>query len=1427
MRSKFNRTLKDIETKLRIRKFDDLLVLLAVFFFIFGCIIIPEPPIPVELTTFADLSNTTTLQFDAGGEQESFELNISRYITVGNSSELNKGAGVVEEFRMQICPTEHLGSNVSNLVLHWPTGNSVLFYPGVLTSCENVSIDPEDFNYYLQVHQSPSVANFASNILGGGGFYTEWGISMKNPKMKDVDDPVTYQLMILEPVVPANLMSQLIALTGETLPPGFDLIEGARLSGLQYTCYEWDGVRETTTPSASYPIMLSVPGLNLSSLIPGLTIPNGTIIMNATVFDMDCPPYGTPGKYRADVRKMQLQLDNYTGSVPSDSFADDFDSPLINPAWYFRGASVNWLGYYEEDIPSSTINLYSEANISGSSMYYYRNYTVDESGGSLLLEANISTAGLPGLDLAAIPDGAGVVGFMVNSSYPAGMAPIMGQMRGMLAFGNNLTLVACPDSSMIAFVPSSADFHSFKINITNDTATYYLDGAQIAQCANSTSDDLYVMVSSDFATDAFLGNISMDWINVTAYSGGPGTWAEDWSEFDHFDSALNTTAWLMRNVSSYGGLATYNYEPALSRIQLISQPATPGDPSTANLLYYNSSITAPTTNESGTYIVANVFFNESTPDAAVGLYFTNETIEPTTFGESLTYFRGGLGYYQEYMFVLCPNMSESVAFNLSQVSELLGWPPVTGWHELAYYSTNETTVFLYDAMPISIGCSAQNESTYVALTSDPYTNLASGNTSVGWFEVYDVDYMENYTGSAWFDLGLLAYAEFLNQTIYSDVIVFDADAEGDKYGRVFEFEIESDSPGIVEVSNVNLTYGSLISYGDAGTYPTSTLDDDSDFSWFMINSHLVNSEMALNSYAYNSTITDSEIIMSRVDCTNITNSRLVFSGAVYNPRSPDELGILSTLIGDLNITDCSGEIVNSDLEFVFLLGGNAWNSNISTLPAMIATDFRDAEFSNLTLRSGQMIVNGTRAPDLFDGPVELSELFGAAIEGLTNQSNLPFGCEEDSEMVMDSTADLRLCNSTAAVMNCRFNLYNSNFTIRNSTFENEFGGIRVSLHNSSLRVGNLTELVNITTYGQFTDVVFWNVNTSLLPGELILSSEDVYVETGMASLNKNSTKINFTELTTIVNTSLIFNYVGTWDGHITYYENYTSNMSEALKKGIECPQERCYKVVHDTVAHTLRVDVSNFSTYVVNYTPTPPGPTPPTLPPGGNGGTAEFTLNVEGECVGEAVLFTASHSGLDMEGVKIQITNQASGTTSVHTDVHGNVEFFPQNEGTYYYVASEDGYEDKTGSFLAVICEEEPILLPDVPIVEETPLENPEGHEGECGIYEGGIWTPYSCCTDSDCGVGEQCVVNTCVPAAVSVIEIDETGHTEIEIPSEEGPAEAPQKEVPSLSCCLFGICMDFAGICWYYWLIAIVLLVLAAGTYFHYVPKRKPSKKK
>ncbi len=796
-----------------------------------------------------------------------------------------------------------------------------------------------------------------------------------------------------------------------------------------------------------------------------------------------------------------------------------------------------------------------------------------------------------------------------------------------------------------------------------------------------------------------------------------------------------------------------------------------------------------------------MYFDEEQKYAAPGLYFVNETITPTTAGASNAYQRGGIFYFYDHLVVLCPNLTESIAFNLTQVTPLLGWAPVTGWHELSYYSTNDTTVFMYDAVPISINCSPHNDTFYVALSSDPLTDQMYGNTSIGWFEMYAVEYEEQYYGDKWFDLGLLSYMGYLNNSIYSDVLVFDADAEGDFYGREFEFEVSSDSPGIVQVDDLNVTYGSLISYGPAGTVPTTTLDPDSDFSWFAINSNISNSDMRLNSFAYNSTLTDSELVLSRVDCVNITNSRMVFSGVVYNSEE-DALGPLSAILGDLNITDCAGEVRNSNLEFVFLVGGNVIDSNIKTVPVFFATDFYGATVDNLTLYEGRMVLNGTRAPDIFGTTLDLSDFLGLGVSVFSNDTGVPFGCEEDSELVIETAADLILRNTPVESINCRFNLYNSLFTLDNVTFDNEFGGVRVSLHNSAILIQNETRPFNLTTYGQLTDIVIWDVDPAIIGGPMMLSDQFIHVETGMASINGSEYGGMVGQFMEMFNTSLIFHNVATWDGQITYYENYTNNMSEAVQQGVACPLTQCYNISFDRVNHEITMDVKNFSTYVVNYTIWYPPNVTPSTP--GNNHDVEYDISIEGECAGEPVIFTAIHSGQGVEGLDANVYGPDSTIVlyaSFETGEDGIGSFVPESAGNYHYQISGDNYEYKAGMLSIRDCEEEPEELEEaepgtMPIPTPAHEESPE------------------CVSDSDCATGYWCMGNECVLAIEPIEGPAPTAppSASLEVPStasEDSPAVEDETAAPV--CCLFGLCMEFLGFCWYYWAAALAIIAVLA----------------
>lgn len=1388
---------------------EEVVVLLMAFFFLFGCIVIPEPPIPVELTTFSDLSPTETLTFNSPGDHDSFELNVTRYTTVGNSSEPTRGGGVVQSFTMEICPEELGGSNVSNLTMHWPTGGSTRFWNDTLIDCQNVSVDPIEFNRYLSVHQAHPLTSIIPMMLTGSGAALDWGVSQKNPKMHDIDEPIIYQFAIVEPDLPPELMEQILNGSGAALPPGFQLFLSSRLDGIAYTCYEADEVRVVDSPTERYRVALAFPGINLSSLLPWLDLPNSTLNMNASIFNLPCPAYETPGKYRADIRRLLLHLKNYTGPVPSDYFTDDFNTSTLSGRWEIRTGTAD--GYYVDNSASSTLGLYSEGNSSGSMFFYYRNYAVNESGGGIFVSANISTSGEPLLDLSTgMPEGAGFFGFMDEPAYPMAFANgtdnITAHLRGgEFAFGSNASLVICQDGTFVYLAPTSSGFHLYEINLTNDTQTFYIDGAQVAQCTNAVSAEPYPFIASDPATDIFFGNDSVDWVNVTAYSGGSGTWSIDWNDFDHFDSALNRTKWLMRST----WLGYYIYNPSMSRIELYSD--TESSPTTGALMYYDDPFVAPTSNESGYYITGKIYVDPDVKTTATGIVFMTDIVDPGSMDSMMPYMRGGLVYRDDYLTALCPDFSNAFSENISAFI-------TPGYHDFGYLANNETAAFLFDSIPIG-ECPPQTEDIYAAFTPDPLTDMYSGNTSLDLVSLYEVQQRTNYTGDAWFDIGFLSYLDYMNGSAYSDVIIFDEDAEGSsRYGRLFNFEIGSDTQGTLNINSINVTYGSLISYGAAGSYPTSTIDEASNFSWYAINSHISNSDVELNSYLYNSSVDNSKLVLSMVTCSNVSNSRMIYSSSIYDP-STFGLG------GLIQVDGCSGVVENSDMEFAIILGGNVKNSTLRTIPIMLLIDFENALVENLTLYEGKMILNGTKAPSLFGGTVDLGSLLGGlGIFG--NSSGLPVSCTEDSDFVMDSAADLRLANLPAGNIACRFILYNANVTIQNLTFHNRFGGVRVSISNSALIVQNMTEPINVTTFNQLTDLELRNLDTSEFEYPVILPSDAIYMETGMISINGSA--YNLSEVTSNTDTYIIFNNVGTWDGRITYYENFTTNMSEALENGVECPPTQCLSAVFSQGQRTITVHVANFSTYVANYsqngTTTPPS----------DGGDHEFDLAVSTACAGSPTSFYATYGMIELDGMPIHIYGPDSSTalyTTITTDIGGEASFTPAEPGKYYYSARASGYLENEGSFSIDAClgGEGPQVPEEEPEPEPEPGPGTEGGSGatqeeqppsgqepgeeqpvECGEYINGAWTSYECCSDSECGTGSYCIQHMCSKPSPP------TEGTTVSVTSTEGkPAQETPAPEKAQTCCFAGVCGEMLGLCWYIWAFLILSILLAAIAYY------------
>jgi hypothetical protein len=310
-----------------------LLTILILGFFI-GCAIVP--PVPVELTKFADSASHKNLTYDSSGNQP-FDLNISKYTMVGNNSEPPDG-GVITGFTFMACPHEHLGSNVSNLTMHWPTGGSTEFHSGYLTSCQMVSVDPTEFNYYLSAKSAYSFMGMLNSMTGGGGLPTSEETSflmLKNPRMHDYREPPDFQFAV--PYAPISVFAELLnSSLGETLPEEYLIYDNTKIHGMKYLCHERDQIRVMYGPTRSWDISMYIPSMNIS--IPSVFNFSENVSASATLnlYDLPCPAYGEPGKYRAEVRSLYAEVTNYTGWIPDSVFYDDFNSSVLDPIWSIR-----------------------------------------------------------------------------------------------------------------------------------------------------------------------------------------------------------------------------------------------------------------------------------------------------------------------------------------------------------------------------------------------------------------------------------------------------------------------------------------------------------------------------------------------------------------------------------------------------------------------------------------------------------------------------------------------------------------------------------------------------------------------------------------------------------------------------------------------------------------------------------------------------------------------------------------------------------------------------------------------------------------------------------------------------------------------------------------------------------------------------------
>ena len=832
------------------------------------------------------------------------------------------------------------------------------------------------------------------------------------------------------------------------------------------------------------------------------------------------------------------------------------------------------------------------------------------------------------------------------------------------------------------------------------------------------------------------------YVRVTNYTG----WIPDSVFYDDFNSSSIDPAWDIRTINGAGSASAFN-NYTNSKIDLRSNSA---DNDSAILMYYSTPITPPADNSSAVYIEvsSNTGDTKTVEGSFVGLFLFNETIDPGTNATVNSSIRARFVHNETGWEAYCPDAFPPSP-NASGTFLILGQT-----HSFEIVMLNGTMLYLLDDFPVLSNCTPLTEDVYVAFSPDPITDLWNGDMSIDYVQIIDADYVTDYNATQWMDMQLLP----LGGRSQADVLVCDCP---EQYGRTFQFNISSDSPGILELSGINISYDALISYDSDGVAPTSTIENSS-FSWVAFNSRVSNSEVEFQTGLYNSTVDDSEVMFSSLHCTNVTDSTLVMAFMV----DPAALGLGWEI-------PCANRISNSEINFAIMFGGSVINSTVKGIPIIAFTDFENANVENRTLYAGMMVLNGTRYPGILVGDVDIGGLF--AFAGF--QGALPIACSENAYFSFDSVANLSLGNLDPGEIDCRFIVQNTWVNFYNLTFTNEFGGVRASLSQSNLTVRDMPGPINVTVYGGDTDIVFWNLDTNVL-GEVTFYSEDMDIENGFASMNGSAKGGMIGNIVNNTRTSLIFYNIDYFDGHITYYENFTSNRTEALIRGTECPTTTCTNIVYNGATNTLMFDVANFSTYLINNSLTPP--------PGG-GGDRDLSVSVSGECIGSPVSFNATSGASRVSGIDITLYYPVSGVSHIHTGTGGTANFTPSQEGTYSFSAYLSGYRQVDGTFAVEEC------APPVPPVqnETIPPAPPAEEPPEEGT--GGTITP------------EQ-------PPAQPP--------TEIEVPSQPPSGEEvaplsvqPESEtvLPAPQCCLL-FCAQLFGICWYWWLLIIILII--AGAY-------------
>lgn len=466
-------------------------------------------PILVSVENFNNGQDSVQLDYVSAPANQSFDFNISRFVARGNFS----NDGVIRNLTLRVCP---LSGSPSNLRLYFPDGGSFLLHNGTLSACEDVAVNASDLDSYFNTTTGTNLnLLWASDMFGGSD--QELNLMMlKNPRIYDLDEPVTFTMLL----------------------PGIVADE------VYYRCYENDSERLASAPSLEWNGSVPIPGGLLGALPPiplPLPLANSSYEAPMSLWDFPCPAYSVQGKYPAAISRAHVYVDNSTW-IETSSYIDHFDTAQFNDSvWDIRAANGSGLAYYENNWGEGALDLHSSDNSSGI-IAYYSDALPFSSGedNSVYLRVDFNHSATP----------FGVLYLASEKSNPSNLAALAPELYGgllvngssyslfcNLSEGPNLTgTFASENNSLEIF------FDDFEANLM----MYSIDGNMVSNCS-LPSEDLYFAASPDPFTDMLFGNMSLDRVELYTLSvKNVSGWRWIHPESPLYQYYMNSTGFAMR-----------------------------------------------------------------------------------------------------------------------------------------------------------------------------------------------------------------------------------------------------------------------------------------------------------------------------------------------------------------------------------------------------------------------------------------------------------------------------------------------------------------------------------------------------------------------------------------------------------------------------------------------------------------------------------------------------------------------------------------------------------------------------------------------------------------------------------------------------------------------------------------------------------------